>query len=241
MKQFESWIKTLILWVLKALGHDFDPVSLTGALGRVRRWKLEPRTVIDIGASDGRWTRVCQRYFPEAQYFLIDAQSAHMPALQRLRHDQPQVQYLIAAAGDSEGMIHFDASELLGGIASHVPVDGPGWIEVSMTTVDQQVREHGLQPPFLLKLDTHGFEVPIFQGARETLKDTTLIVVETYNFVFTGSNLRFHEMCTYLEAQGFRCADMCDPLHRTFDEALWQFDLFFVRADHPIFQHNLYR
>jgi FkbM family methyltransferase len=241
LRRIRAWLKRVLLTVLRGLGHDLDPVSLDGALRRMRGWQPRLGTVIDIGASDGSWTRVCRRYFSEADYFLIEAQSVHLPALKRLQRSWPRLRYVHAAAGDAVATIYFDASDPQGGAASSTPVDGKGGIEVPMTTVDAQVRLNGLKAPFLLKLDTHGFEVPIFEGARETLAETDLIVVETYNFRISESSLHFHEMVAYLESKGFRCADLIDPLHRPHDQALWQFDLVFARAEHPLFQYHQYR
>ena len=90
-------------------------------------------------------------------------------------------------------------------------------------------------------LDTHGFEVPIFEGAAETLARTGLIVVEVYNFKISPEALRFHELCAYLEGKGFRCVDILDVMHRPCDGALWQMDLIFARADRPEFANNEYR
>jgi hypothetical protein len=50
----------------------------------------------------------------------------------------------------------------------------------------------------------------------------------------------FPELCLYLAERGFRCLDMFDPLYRPKDEALWQMDLVFARADRPEFQYNSY-
>ena len=241
MRPARAWLKEQLLLALRLLGHDLDPVSLAGALRRARARHPQVRTVIDIGASDGRWTRVCQRYFREADYFLIEAQPVHEPALRALCRQRPRVRYVLAAAGDREGHIYFDASDPQGGIASHTPLAGPHILELPMVTVDQQARVHQLQGPFLLKLDTHGFEVPIFEGARQTLANTDVIVVETYNFALNPGALRFHEMVAYLEARGFRSVDVIDPLHRPYDQAFWQFDLVFARADHPVFGYGQYR
>lgn len=41
---------------------------------------------------------------------------------------------------------------------------------VPATTIDLEVAERGLQAPFVIKLDTHGFELPILNGARGTLR-----------------------------------------------------------------------
>lgn len=100
-----------------------------------------------------------------------------------------------------------------------------------MTTVDAEVARLSLAGPFLLKLDTHGFEIPIFEGAASTLDQTSLLIVEAYNFELRPGALRFHELCTYLGGRGFRPLDVVDVMRRPGDDVLWQFDLFFARND----------
>jgi hypothetical protein len=39
-----------------------------------------------------------------------------------------------------------------------------------VTTVDIEVAQRALLGPYLIKLDAHGFEVPILIGAQEALK-----------------------------------------------------------------------
>ena len=238
---FQQFIASLKAWIYLFLTRRFvrrGAPTLYGALARLRRRAMPVGTVIDVGASDGSWSEACLRYFPAARYFLVEAQSAHEPKLQRFRRAHPNSDYLISAAGDTVGTIHFDDSGLFGGIASKEAK--PGLTTVPMTTIDEQVRSRRLAPPFLLKLDTHGFELPIFEGARETLAQTVLIVVETYNFQIERESLRFPDMCDYLERIGFRCVDLSDPLYRPGDGALWQFDLYFMPKDHPIFRTNTY-
>ena len=194
---------------------------------------------IDIGASNGMWTEKCVKYFPEAYYFLVEAQEPHEEGLRQLKKSMPRMDYILAAAGETDGEIYFDNTDLFGGMASSEPF-AKNNITVPVTSIDTLVRQRDLKPPFLLKLDTHGFEVPIFKGARETLAQTELIVVETYNFTISPDSLRFHEMCAFLETQGFRCVDICDPLHRPRDRSLWQFDLFFAPENSVAFKSEDY-
>jgi hypothetical protein len=105
-----------------------------------------------------------------------------------------------------------------------------------METVDGLVRKHSLAGPFLLKLDTHGFEVSIFEGATNTLADCAMLIVEAYNFTLCAGCLRFPELCAYLEARGFRCVDLFDILVRPRDQAFWQMDMVFIPASSPVFQ-----
>ncbi|MEP0870514.1 FkbM family methyltransferase [Trichocoleus desertorum AS-A10] len=216
-----------------------DPLSLEAALQRSFSRGTQVQTIIDVGASNGSWSKTARQFFPHTFCHLIEANSFHQPALQALKASWKQVDFTLAAAGDRNGEIFFDGSDPFGGLASHQATNADN-ITVPVVTVDHIRHLNGLEPPFCLKLDTHGFEVPIFEGAKETLKETSLIVVETYNFKIAPDSLRFHEMCQYLEEKGFRCVDMCEPMFRPKDQTLWQFDLFFEPASDSKFLDNIW-
>lgn len=211
---------------------------LNSALARSRQRIDRLANIIDVGASNGSWSLQARTHFPEAGCLLVEAQSAHEPALARLKREKG-FDYLIAAAGDQDGESYFDAGDLFGGVASHDPLPGT-CIRVPMVKIDSLVKSRGLTGPFLLKLDTHGFEVPILEGASDVLAQTALLVVEVYNFRVAPDSLRFHEMCAYLEGRGFRCVDLCDPLYRKIDGAFWQMDLFFAPTNSAEFTSNRY-
>jgi hypothetical protein len=110
-----------------------------------------------------------------------------------------------------------------------------------MASVDTLVRQRNLGGPFLLKLDTHGFEVPILEGAHETLTQSSMLIIEAYNFTLRPGCLRFYELCPYLEARGFRCVDVFDVSVRPLDNAFWQMDMVFLPSTHPVFSSDGYR
>lgn len=213
-------------------------ISLHEALVRCTSRPLSIATVIDVGASNGMWSREVRPFFPEAFYYLIEANPVHTEGLEQIQQEWAgQCAYLLAAAGDKDDQIYFEGSSPFGGFASHTPTDQTTLV-VPVARVDTIVAEHQLAPPYLLKLDTHGFEIPIFEGAAHTLTQTELIVVETYNFDIAPGSQRFGAICAYLEKRGFRCIDFCDPLFRPKDGAFWQFDLFFVPATQSLFHDN---
>jgi FkbM family methyltransferase len=229
----------------KALNKVLNPIglalekhpaqlSLEGAFQRIGSLGLEIGTVIDVGASDGHWSKKAMGAFPAAKYFLVEANAYHKARLEDFCARHPGCQYILAAAGDKEGEIFFDGSDPFGGLASHSPTT-PTDIRVPVTTIDNQIAEHSLRGPYCIKLDTHGFEVPILEGARSALERSELVIIEVYNFHATDSALLFYEMCAYMDAKGFRPADFCDPIHRSRDAVLWQFDIFFLRKTHPAF------
>ena len=198
------------------------------------------KTVIDIGASNGSWSACLMPHFPRSQYLLIEAQSVHEPALRDYCRHNTNAQYVLAAAGEQAGEIFFDASDPFGGQASNV-VTSAAHVRVPVTTVDAEIAARGLPGPYLLKLDTHGFEVPILRGAARTLRDTEVIFMECYNFRISPECLTFDEMCRYLAERGFRCIDLIEPLYRPYDGSLWQMDLVFVKSDRAEFSYQGYR
>lgn len=216
-----------------------DAPTHESALRRLKARHIAVNSVIDVGASNGCWSEALLPHYPDARYLCVEAQAVHEPALRSFIAQHANAEFVLAAAGGEEGSIYFDATDPFGGIASSTAL-GSGGTTVPMITIDSQVAARSLRPPFLIKLDTHGFEMPILAGAEETLKHTNVLVIEAYNFDITPSAVRFSELCSRLEAQGFRCADLFDVMYRPSDNALWQMDLIFIRADRPEFRSNAY-
>jgi FkbM family methyltransferase len=205
-----------------------------------RRPEVSVETVIDVGASNGHWSAQMMHHFPKAQYLLIEAQeAAHGTALQRFKAAHSNVDFELCAAGDHDGEIHFDASDPMGGLASTTPFPKND-ISVPVTTIDNLVHRRTLRGPFLIKLDTHGFEVPILEGARQSITQSAMLIIEVYNFTLCPGALRFYELCQFLEPRGFRCVDMFDLMNRPDDHAFWQMDMVFLPTTHPVFQSNRY-
>lgn len=215
-------------------------LSHTQALKRIVGRGVECRTAIDVGASDGRWTTLARKAWPDARYHLIEAFRQWEPALTAFCGDDPRLSFTLAAAGEADGTTPFSNSveEPFGGSA--MPGAGePQWI-VPQVAIDCEVERLGLAGPFLIKLDTHGTEREILAGAEKTLEQTSVLVIEMYNF---GDDARrFPAMCQHVESLGFHCIDIGEPMFRDRDRdrAFWQIDFFFVRKDRPEALHSTF-
>lgn len=196
-------------------------------------------TIVDIGASDGRWSAQALRLFPQARCLGVDPLAERAAALERLKRREPRFDYEVCAAGAlEETTVELAVTADLDGST----VGGAGQMrKVPSRSIDSIVRRRGYRGPFLLKFDTHGFEVPILEGATQTLAETRFIVMEVYNYRHVAGTLLFHEMCQLLDGHGFRCFNMADPLQRPLDGCLWQMDLFYARKDHEFFRESSYR
>lgn len=209
------------------------------ALESMLKRDYQINTVIDIGASDGRWSEAMMLQYPNTNYFLIEAQDCHQQKLKEFVKRFKNSNYVLAAAGAEPGNIYFDAGDPFGGQASNTPFEKNN-IVVPVTSVDVEVEKNALKGPFLIKFDTHGYETPILQGALKTLEETSVIIMECYLHRLTADSLLFNEMCAYLDNLGFRCIDMVDPAWRTYDDTFWQMDLIFIKKDSPEFIHADY-
>lgn len=209
-------------------------------LARCQQRNIDVNTVIDVGASNGLWSEICMANYPKSKYYLIEAQKEHENSLNSFKLKHSNVDFKIVAAGNREGFILFDNTDLFGGLALDEETPDRNLITVPVTTIDVEVLNNSLKPPFLIKLDTHGYEIPILEGAAETLKLANIVIIEVYNFVIADKSLRFWEMCQYMEKLGFLPIDLVDVLHTKKDNSLWQFDLIFVKNNRVEFENPNY-
>jgi FkbM family methyltransferase len=215
----------------------FRAMSTDRALWRIGRRGLEVGTVIDVGASNGMWSAVCERHLPKASYLLVEAQQCHEQALTQYCAARPNAAFALAAAGPADGTLWFDEGDPFSGLAS--TTQRPGMRrQLPAISIDAEVARRGLPGPYLLKLDVHGFEVPILEGATETLRRASLVVIECYVFRLLDTSLLFDEMVRHMRERGFGVIDASEPLWRDRDASLWQFDLFFVPLSRSEFASN---
>lgn len=230
-----------VQFVRRTKNSENSELSMPSMVQRLAQRHVPIQSVLDIGASDGKWSIGCMKHFPNARYLAIEPLEERKPALEENKCGFANFDYALCVAGGVDGEeVTFNVTEDLDG--STVQGQNPG---VSRTcrvrTVDSLVAEKNLSGPYLLKFDTHGYEIPILSGSTEVLKNSTAIIMETYNFQITPTSLRFHEMCAHLENLGFRSADIAGPMLRSYDKAFWQIDFLFLRTDSEVFKYPHYR
>ena len=223
--------------IISRRADDFD-MYLT--IKRIHDHGIRVDNVIDIGGSNGIWSINAMKLFPSATFVVIEPLVEREEALYNLAQKFPNFSFELCAAGETDG------DEAMLNIANDL--DGStvnGWggesRQVPVKTIDAIVSERNLTGTFLLKFDTHGYELPILKGARQALNKTSIIIMEAYNFQISDNALRFHEMCAHMESLGFRCYDIADPMLRDYDKSFWQMDLFFCRNDEKIFKYPYYK
>lgn len=213
--------------------------TLAASLTRCAQSGIAVSSIINIGAGSGKDTLAVERFFPGSHTLLVEMDARFEPTWADIKQSNvPDLRWEICGASREDRDGHMRKTDSVGGaIADEAGEDTQ---PVSFRKIDTLAAKHAMQGPFFLRFDTHGAELDVLAGATETLKHTTLIQMECYNFkldFMQGRNLTFDEMVGFMREQGFRVIDMCGPLYRK-DGALWQMHLFFARADHATFRSN---
>jgi len=224
--------------IIKKNDNVFD-IDL--ALERIKNHHFKVKSVIDIGASNGIWSLNIIKKFPELNSVLaIEPLEERKESLLRIAKRVKKFKFSPCIAGEFDNEFKtLNVSNDLDGTT----VDGYGGIARNVMTksIDTLVEENNLVGPFLIKFDTHGYEIPILKGAKRTLLDTDVIIMEVYNFHVSDNAILFPEMCQFLDSLGFRCFDLINPVLRPYDNSFWQADLIFCKKTHQMFDYEHYQ
>ncbi len=234
--------------LLSKAGYRFDKIermrskpndnSMELALLRINQLGLQPTKVVDVGAAKGSWTKLAMKYWPDSQYVLFEPLVEQIEMIPPDIKSSPNCEIVQAVASNKNGVElltiadDMDGSGLYGGVGKNVR-------EVPEVILDDFISEH--DHSIILKLDTHGFEIPIFEGANKMFACTEAIIVEVYGFYVSPQAKLFHQVSEYLFQHGFRLFDVVDVMRRKKDNAFWQADAIFLRSDNHVFQNNTYQ
>jgi len=189
-----------------------------------------PDLVLDVGASDGRWSESVMHFWRDARYLLID------PIEYGGKLTHPTWMWHHVVAGDCRSSTLFDISPDLYSSGVYRGADATLKCMAPLHDVVPADAEH-----IFLKLDTHGFEPEILEGLQPFTSKVCGIQTELYARHLTPTAPNMLEMLNKLDELGFRLVCMFDVMNRYMTTELWQVDGIFFRKDHPIFNVNHYR
>jgi FkbM family methyltransferase len=197
---------------------------------------FRPNFVLDIGAATGEWTRLALRYWPEAQYFLMEPLEERRNRLAELSKEHSNVRFALSAAGAS-------SCELPIGIVPN-DLDGSSFLYsdisrlVSVKAIDDLLLSGEVKQPQFIKIDVQGYERNVLEGAEQTMLNCPLILLESQFFPFEPSMWLMHELIARMVYKGFRPYEVVDVLRRPYDGAMGQCDILFVRESHWLVSNN---
>jgi FkbM family methyltransferase len=214
--------------------READPFAGLRAAG------VAPRTILDVGAALGDWSRAAATAFPGARLVLVEPLEEFAPMLRALRG----AQVVGAAAGAEPGERTLNVhADLVGSSLLHESegphVDGlPRTVRV--VALDRLAEELELEPPFLLKLDVQGAELDVLAGATSVVAESVAVHVEVSFFPFFEGGATFEAVVAALADRGLVVYDVLNLARRPLDGALAQADLLFVPESSPARREHAY-
>ena len=211
-----------------------DELSIHNSLARIRDLGQCPRTVFDVGVATG--TRGLYDVFPDVRYALIDPLDEAAPFMRALVEKHPGSVAVHGAAGREAGTAEFVVNAALSGSSFLLSPTAGEVRTVPVVTIDGVVKEHGLEPPYVIKLDVQGYELEALAGAQETLKSAIAVIAETSLWADRkGQGLpTTHSLMTWLGERGFVLYDIANLARRQRDGAIVEMDLVFCPAASPL-------
>lgn len=199
----------------KMLGYELVEVSQRPLETLCGLGSLPIKTVIDVGANVGQFSRYVSEFFPKAQ---IHAFEPLPPAYESLnqwaRESGCSLKTYNKAVGSERGtgeMQHHIDFTPSSSILDSMATDSPVWqktrvekIQVEVTTLDDEFPNGGgaLEKDILLKLDVQGFEDRVLSGAKRLLPACSIVIVEHCTEQLYSGQAGFDDIYRHIQAAG---------------------------------------
>ncbi len=233
-------MKRLVQGALGKLGYQLARVdresyhskALTPFFSAIQRAGFAPRHIVDVGANRGLWTRETIKYFPNAQYTLVEPQDHLKEYIRDLIESGYKISWIHAGVGDQSGLFPFhvsyrdDSSTFV--VAGQAQKNSSGDVLVNVKTLNQIVAESGAPTPDLVKIDAEGFDLKVLAGASNLLGKTDIFLVEAVVCAPDFENTMGRVLETMANA-GYRVIDITELNRSPKHGLLWLCELAFLR------------
>lgn len=209
---------------------------MTSSLARLG---LDFQTIVDVGANIGQFSIAAGRRFPRAAVHSYEPLPEAYAKLTAATGKMPNVTARQIALGDTTGSVafhvntHAHSSSALRLEDTHKRAfpfaREASEITVSVSTLDEEYRDHRLRHPILLKLDVQGYEARVLRGGARFLADVDYVLIELSLTPLYQGEENFLGLLTQLSDSGFDFHQPIDLLRDPRSGRVLQMDGFFVK------------
>ena len=180
--------------------------------------------VYDVGANVGFFSLLAaRRVGPTGQVYAFEPVARNAAAVERSAglNGFDTLKVFTRAVGATNGMADLNLAEHIGGavLASvGAPPDKRETISVDIVTLDHMIREEGLRPPTLVKIDVEGAELDVIRGMKNTLAaHSPVLIIELDDATQAGIEQKTRELSDLLTEMRYGLSDLAP----SYPEAGW--------------------
>ena len=191
--------------------------------------------MIDVGAAFGSVALYFSKRYEDLRIYCIEPNPRMQARLKKTVNGRNRIFVKNMALGSSRGelVLHVTANQLSSSLnelnQSQIQMlnsEHRSWLEeteevrVNVSTLDDEFQD--FPKILLIKLDTQGTELSVFQGGKEVLKRTKFVLAEMNNHDLYKNTCKYYEVDEFLRAHSFRMIDLIVTYHT--DEEVQEYD-----------------
>jgi FkbM family methyltransferase len=193
-----------------------------------------PKHIIDVGANRGLWTRAAVKFFPDAEYILVEPQDRLKTYIQDLLDNGTKIQWINAGASDKPGtlpftVLHRDDSSTFDMSEEQARAAGLQRTLIPVRTLNEIWASVGGPAPEMVKIDAEGFDLKVLAGASDLLGKTEIFLMEAVICGPCENTAR--EVINRMHEAGYRLLDVTDLNRSPRYGVLWLCELAFIRIN----------
>lgn len=200
------------------------------ALERLKQNGFFPEFVLDVGAYQGDFARLCFQLWPQTRVTCFEVLPEPSDKIQQMKESQKNLELIPCLLGARiQQEVVFNLAETASSVLNEQAKPQTQKTSYPMRTIDDVVERdfHGRVPDFL-KMDVQGYELEVLKGATSTLNSIKVILAEVNLLDIHEKVPLMAEFISWMRDRDWVVYDICGLTRRPLDQALWQADMIFV-------------
>ncbi len=208
-------------------------------LFRIKSMNIIPKTIIDIGANRGMFSKTASYLFKNAKIIAFEPLKECYQELQKLDTTISFFECYNCAIGNKKEKSQIFkssynySSSLLEMTDLHkaaFPDSEKMFVEdIEITTLDEALFDKDLEKPVLIKIDVQGYENFVIEGATKILEKTDIIICELSFYRLYQNQILFQDVYNQLINLNFRFLGSVGELLHPETSSILQIDGLFVK------------
>jgi len=202
---------------------------------QARNLGLDCRSILDIGAYHGDWSRMAREIWTNSQLTMIEANTQKQKILKHVA-DEIGADLWIELLGAKDDLeVEFYVMESGSSVfEEHSPLDRKRETRTTRT-LDALFPDGTFD---FIKIDVQGYELEVLDGANNLMQNCTAVLMEISTIEVNKNCPLLNEVLIYMDKKGFVAYDLMEIHRRPLDNALNQIDFMFVRKDSALIENK---